>query len=313
MAVANGTDAIELALRAHDIGPGDEVITVSHTAVATVAAIEAAGAKPVLVDVDASTYCIDPAAVAAAIGPRTAAILPVHLYGHPAPMPALRALAERHHLLLVEDAAQALGARLDGVPAGALADAAAISFYPTKTLGAFGDAGAVITDDAAIAARLRGLRSYGQTDRYLHGERGINSRMDELQAAILSTLLPHLREHARERRQLADVYGRHLRRVSLPVEAPGAEHAFHLYVIASEARDDLREALAARDVGTLVHYPLPVHRQPAYSDLGYRAGSLPVTERVAHEILSLPLYVGMAPADAERVSAAVNQAVGAWT
>jgi dTDP-4-amino-4,6-dideoxygalactose transaminase len=304
--VANGTDAIELALRAGGIGPGDEVITVSHTAVATVCAIERAGATPVLVDIDPATYTMNPAAAEAAITRRTRALLPVHLYGQAADMAALGDVAERHHLLLIEDCAQAHGARDGGRLAGTFGQLAAFSFYPTKNLGALGDAGAVITSDVQLAGRLRRLRTYGQVSRYEHAERGINSRLDEMQAAILRVKLAHLDEHNAVRRELANCYGMCLKRVTLPVERTGAFHVYHLYVIRHSQRDALHEALKTHGVGTLIHYPTPVHCQPAYADLGYRPGSLPITERIAGEILSLPMYVGLRLADIDTVAQAVT-------
>lgn len=332
--VANGTDAIELALRAAGIGPGDEVVTVSHTAVATVCAIERAGAKPVLVDIDPASYTMNPAAAEAAIGPRTKAIVPVHLYGHPADMPALAAIARHHSLLLIEDCAQAHGARLGGQLVGTLGHLGAFSFYPTKNLGACGDGGAVITRDAQLAARLRRLRTYGQTSRYCHVERGVNSRLDEMQAAILSVKLKHLIEHNAIRRALAARYDRLLVEHVLCRERPprrsadqdkacfdalrnateGAAyrdpadiyHVYHLYVIRHPNRDALQIQLRNRGVETLIHYPVPVHLQEAYADLGYRRGDLPVTEQVADEILSLPMYVGLSMAEVDTVAQAVN-------
>ena len=303
--VASGTDAIKLALRAAGIGRGDEVITVSHTAVATVCAVERTGARPVLVDIDPATYTMDPAAASAAITPRTRALLPVHLYGHPADMDALGDLAKRHHLCVVEDCAQAHGARHGGRLVGTMGQMGAFSFYPTKNLGACGDGGAVITDDTLLAERLRRLRNYGQTRRYHHAGRGVNSRLDELQAAILAVKLPHLDEYNDERRHLAATYYEHLRGVTPPGERRGAtpvRHVYHLYAVRHPCRDGLREALQAHGVGTLIHYPVPVHLQPAYADLGYQAGSLPVTEQWANEVLSLPLYPGL-EADAVRTVA----------
>jgi dTDP-4-amino-4,6-dideoxygalactose transaminase len=299
--VANGTDAIELALRAAGIGLGDEVITVAHTAVATVCAVERAGARPVLVDIDPLTYTMDPAAARAAITPRTRALLPVHLYGHPAAMGPLTELADRHGLLLVEDCAQAHGARSQGRLVGTFGQLAAFSFYPTKVLGAYGDGGAVLTSDPALAARLRRLRTYGQTDRYHHAERGINSRLDEVQAAILGVKLAHLDAQIAERRRLADGYRLHLTGVDHPVEADGVEHVYHLYVVRSPRRDDLRARLRERGMETQIHYPLPVHLQPAYADLGYPPGSLPATERACATIVSLPMYSGLDAAAIARV------------
>lgn len=300
--VANGTDAIELALRASGIGAGDEVITVSHTAVATICAIERAGARPILVDIDPETFTIDPEAAAAAVGPNTRALLVVHLYGHPAEMAPLVDLARRHRLLLVEDCAQAHGARADGKLVGTLGDIAAFSFYPTKNLGACGDGGAVLTNNGHLAERLRRLRSYGQTSRYEHLERGINSRLDEIQAAILQVKLTRLEECNRQRRQISAWYTEMLPdRLVVPVERPWAQHVFHLYVVRCPERDLLRARLEERGIGTLVHYPVPVHLQKAYADLGYARGSLPQTEKAAAEVLSLPLYVGLSRSEAARV------------
>jgi dTDP-3-amino-3,4,6-trideoxy-alpha-D-glucose transaminase len=303
--VANGTDAIELALKAVGIGPGDEVITVAHTAVATVCAIEDAGAKPVMVDIDPVTYTMDPAAAEAAITPSTKALLPVHLYGHPADMTALSDLAARKNLLLIEDCAQAHGARHNGRLVGTMGQVASFSFYPTKNLGALGDGGAIITNDPQIAAKMRRLRNYGQKTRYEHVERGGNSRLDEMQAALLRVKLAHLDEHNAIRRELASHYVKHLKDVTLPVERDGVYHVYHLYVIRHVQRDQLRDALKDNGVGTLIHYPIPVHRQEGYRDLGYAAGSLPVTEQIVGEILSLPMYVGLTPNDVETVAQAV--------
>lgn len=303
--VANGTDAIELALRAAGIGAGDEVITVAHTAVATVCAIERAGAMPIMVDIDPVTYTMNPAAAEAAITPRTKAVLPVHLYGQPADLDALTALADKYHLLLIEDCAQAHGARHAGRSVGTFGTLAAFSFYPTKNMGAYGDGGAILTNDAQLAERLRRLRNYGQTSRYYHAERGINSRLDEMQAAILRVKLAHLNEHNAIRRELACAYEGSLRSVSIPAVRDGAYHVFHLYVVRHPQRDELMNALKERGIGTLIHYPVPVHLQAAYADLGYRPGSLPATEQAAAEILSLPMYVGLTPADVQHIAEAV--------
>jgi dTDP-4-amino-4,6-dideoxygalactose transaminase len=308
--VATGTDAIELALRAASIGPGDEVITVAHTAVATVCAIEQAGATPVLVDVDGGSYTLDPAAAEAAITPRTRAIVPVHLYGHPAKMTAITALAQRHGLLVIEDCAQAHGARYQGQLVGTFGDLAAFSFYPTKNLGAYGDGGAVITRHDELAARLRRLRNYGQEQRYHAIERGMNSRLDELQAAILRVKLRHLDAHNERRREIAAFYSHLLRRVDTPrcwPDASAVAHVFHLYVIRHPRRDELRAALHRRGIAPQVHYPIPVHLQQAYADLGYPRGSLPVTERLADEILSLPLYIGLTDEQVATVARELNQ------
>ena len=291
--VANGTDAIELALRALGIGAGDEVITVAHTAVATVCGGARPGATPVVVDVEEAAYTMDPGAAAAAVTSRTKAILPVHLYGHPADMGALTERAERHGLAVVEDCAQAHGARTGGRLAGTIGHLGAFSFYPTKNLGAYGDGGAVVTSDPGLAERVRRLRNYGQKDRYHHVERGQNSRLDEMQAAILRVKLAHLDGHNAVRRRLAGEYSWRLTGVTAPVSRPEVEPVFHLYVVRHPRRDALMSALGEDGIGTLIHYPVPVHLQEAYGDLGYAPGALPVTERAAREILSLPLYVGL--------------------
>jgi dTDP-4-amino-4,6-dideoxygalactose transaminase len=309
IAVASGTDAIELALRVAGIGPGDEVITVAHTAVATVCAIERTGAKPVLVDIDPGTYTMHPSAAAAAITARTRAILPVHLYGHPANLDALIAITERHGLLLIEDCAQAHGARWNGRLVGTFGAMGCFSFYPTKNLGAVGDGGAIITRDTHLAERLRRLRNYGQVERYHHQERGINSRLDEIQAACLRVKLAHLDDHNAARRTIAEDYHHHLRGVIAPEEHGPVTHVYHLYVVRHRERDRLGQRLRQQGVGTLVHYPVPVHRQPAYADLECGPGSLPHTERAAAEVLSLPLYVGLSSADVLAVAEAIYRSL----
>lgn len=307
--VASGTDALHLALRACGVGPGDEVISVAFTAVPTINAISLTGARPVLVDVDPRTRTMDPAAAAAAITARTRAIMPVHLYGHPADMAPLQALARQHGLWLIEDAAQAHGTAYQGRRAGTLGHLAAFSFYPTKNLGAYGDAGMVVTDDPALAERLRLLRNYGQTDRYHHQIEGLNSRLDELQAAILRVKLRHLDAWTAARRERAARYAARLQRVAPPVEAPGAHHVYHLYVVEVPRREAVQQALAARGVGTLVHYPIPAHRQPAYAHLGLPSGALPVSERLGDTVLSLPLYPELSLADVDTVAAALDAAL----
>ncbi len=307
--VANGTDAVELALRALGVGRGDEVITVAHTAVATVCAVERAGATPILVDVDEVSLTMDPAAAEASVTSRTRAIVPVHLYGNPVDMTRLMAVAARHGVPVVEDCAQAHGARDGGRRVGGFGTLAAFSFYPTKNLGAYGDAGAVVTDDGNLAQRVRELRNYGQTVRYHHDAPGQNSRLDELQAALLRLKLVLLDEHNARRRAIAALYGRSLRGVRLPVARAETEHVYHLYVVRHQERDALRLGLESRGIGTLIHYPIPVHLQPAFGHLRLQRGSLPVTERVAGEILSLPLYIGLSDASVERVGGAVSEIV----
>jgi dTDP-4-amino-4,6-dideoxygalactose transaminase len=309
--VASGTDAIELALRAAGIGPGDEVVTVAHTAVATVCAIERAGATPVFADIDPASCTMAADAADAAITHRTRALVAVHLYGHPANLPALFDIARRHGLLLIEDCAQAHGATLSGWPVGTWGDAGAFSFYPTKNLGAFGDAGVVLVRDRAMAQRLRRIRNYGQPQRYHYAERGVNSRLDEIQAAVLRVQLAGLDAGNAERRRLAALYSKLLGDTGQPRCWPGpdrVQHAYHLYVIRHPRRDLLRQRLKAEGVETLVHYPVPVHLQPAYADLGYDPGSLPATERAAAEVVSLPLYVGMRDDQVHHVADALRSA-----
>jgi dTDP-4-amino-4,6-dideoxygalactose transaminase len=305
--VGSGTEALHLALLACGVGPGDEVVTVAHTAVPTINAISLTGARPVFVDVDPTTYTMDPAATAAAITERTKVLLPVHLYGHPADIAPLQDLARRHGLRLLEDACQAHGAAYQGVRTGMLGDLAAFSFYPTKNLGAYGDGGMVVTDDAALAEQVRLLRNYGQTDRYHHAIEGLNSRLDELQAAALRVKLHHLDAWTAARRERAARYDAALQRAGAPTEAPWAHHVYHLYVVRVAARDAVQEALATAGIGTLIHYPLPAHLQPAYAYLGLGRGALPITERLAGEILSLPLYPELPLEQVDEVAATLEQ------
>ena len=306
---ASGTEAIALALMAAGIGPGDEVITVAHTAVPTISAISMTGAWPVFVDIRADTCLMDVALVEAAITPRTAAILPVHLYGQCVDMDPLLDLARRHGIPVIEDCAQAGGATYRGRKAGSMGLMAAFSFYPSKNLGCYGDGGAVTTDDSALAEKLRMLRNYGQRQRYYHEIVGINSRLDEMQAAILAAKLPHLDAWNRRRREIAAQYTAGLAGlpVQTPVEAPGGEHVYHLYVIQAAGRDRLQAHLAESGVQTLIHYPVPAHLQPAYAGLGHARGALPVTERVADVILSLPMYPQLTDAEVAAVVAAIRR------
>lgn len=305
--VGNGLDALTLILRALDIGPGDEVIVPSMTFVATWLAVSEAGAVPVPVEPEAGAFSIDPEAVKARITPRTRAIMPVHLYGQPADMTALAAIAQRHSLALIEDAAQAHGARHRGRRVGNLGTAAGFSFYPGKNLGALGDGGAVVTSDRMLAERVRRLRNYGSSRKYLHEERGVNSRLDELQAALLRVKLRHLDEWNAARRGAVSRYRNALADapVALPSEASHAESVWHLFVIRSRARDSLQSHLAARGVNSVIHYPVPPHLQGAYRDCGWAKGSLPRAERLAAEVLSLPMGPNLTPAQIEAVSAAV--------
>ena len=291
IAVGTGLAAIELALRAFGVGPGDEVITAANTFIATVLAISAVGATPVFADMDRDTYTIDPAAIAAAVGPRTRAIVPVHLYGQPVDLDGVMAVATRHNLLVVEDAAQAHGARYGSRRAGSFGNAAAFSFYPSKNLGAYGDAGMIVTNDDAAAAKLRLLHNYGQRAKYYHSVFGTNSRLDTVQAAVLRVKLPHLDAWNAARRRHAAAYSAGLpKSVHTPAEAAKAEHIYHLYVIETENRDRLQQRLRARQIDTGIHYPVPAHLQEACVPLGYKAGDFPVTEAAAARILSLPMY-----------------------
>jgi dTDP-4-amino-4,6-dideoxygalactose transaminase len=301
--VASGTDAVRLALAACDIGAGDEVITVSHTAIATVAAIELTGAAPVLVDVDQQTLTIDSARIEEAIGPRSRAIVAVHLYGHPAAMDEILGVADRHGLTVVEDCAQAHGSKWRGRGVGTLGAVAAFSFYPTKNLGGFGDGGMVVTNDPDIAARVRRLREYGWNEQRSSVEPGVNSRLDEMQAAVLRVKLGHLERENDLRRGIAARYAEGLASASaleLPREAPGARHVYHLYVVRTPQRDALASHLRSRGIGTAVHYPVPVHLQPAYCGR-LRTGPLPVTERAGREVLSLPMFAELTASEVEAV------------
>jgi dTDP-4-amino-4,6-dideoxygalactose transaminase len=306
--VGSGTEALTLALRALGVGAGDEVITVSHTAVATVAAVEAAGASAVLVDVESGLYTIDPAALRRALTPRTKAVVAVHLYGQPADLDTLGALAREHGLFLVEDCAQAIGTGYRGKRAGSVGHVGCFSFYPTKNLGAIGDGGAIATGDAALADRVRLLRQYGWAERYLSSIPGYNSRLDELQAAILRVKLRHLDVDNDRRRALAARYDELLRGSSVrtPRVRAGAEHSYHLYVVESERRDALQAHLRERGVHTMIHYPVPVHAQAAYLGRLAAPGSLPVSERAAREVLSLPMYPELGEEAVGRVAEAVR-------
>jgi dTDP-4-amino-4,6-dideoxygalactose transaminase len=315
--VANGTDALILALRAYGVGPGDEVVTVANTFIATGEAILLNGAKPVFVDVDPVTFTMDPSKVEAAITPRTKVILPVHLYGHPADMDAINAIAGRHGLPVLEDAAQAHGAEIGGRRAGTLGHAACFSFYPGKNLGAYGDAGAVVSNDADFAARLRQIANHGGgANKYDNVVLGTNSRLDTLQAAVLRVKLRHMETWDKERRERVAAYDRALAGVpglTLPRERAGAKSAWHLYTVRSQDRAALQAALKEQGIATAVHYPRPIHLQPAMAPAGGRAGDLPVSEMLTKEVLCLPLYPELPFEDLARVADAVRaaSAVGA--
>lgn len=299
--VDSGYSALEMIIRAYDIGPGDEVITAANTFIATTLAISNAGAVPVLVDCDPATYNIDASKIEAAITSRTRAIMPVHLYGQVADMDAIRAIARKHNLLVFEDAAQASGARYKGRMAGSLGDAAAFSFYPGKNLGAYGDGGAVTTDNADIAEKLRLLRNIGQKVKYFHEVKGYNHRLDTMQAAVLSVKLPYLDVWNTSRRRAAATYADLL--AGLPIVTPQtadyADHIFHLYVVRVADRESLMDYLKEKGIATGLHYPIPIHLQPAYAELGYERGDFPITEAYAETILSLPIFAEL---DDEKVA-----------
>jgi dTDP-4-amino-4,6-dideoxygalactose transaminase len=319
--VGSGTDALEIALRACGIGPGDAVLTVSHTAVATVAAIERAGATPVLVDIDPVTFTLDPERLHDAIAayqsgpaasgrPRLKAVIPVHLYGQPADLPAILEVARRHELRVIEDCAQSHGASLRERMTGTWGDLAAFSFYPTKNLGAFGDGGAVVTNDPTLAQRVKLLREYGWQPRPISALPGLNSRLDELQAGFLRVLLKALPEENARRRRLAEQYDEVLASTALlpPRPRAGAVHVFHQYVIRTPLRDDLKAFLETQGIGTQIHYPVPVHLQPAYRGrLFCSPGGLPHTEAAAREILSLPMSPYLKPPQVEATLASLNR------
>jgi dTDP-4-amino-4,6-dideoxygalactose transaminase len=312
--VANGTDALRLALAALDIGAGDEVITVSHTAVATAAAILATGATPVLVDIDPVHYSIDPAPIEAAITPRTKAIVPVHLYGQPADMDAIRQIAARHQLRIVEDCAQSTGAVYRGRRLGSIGDIGCFSFYPTKNLGAVGDGGMIATSDVALAERLRRLRQYGWDDARVTHEMGFNSRLDPIQAAILAAKLPYLDSDNARRTAIARYYARGLAELPITLPAPrrDATHVYHLYVVTCDDRDALIAHLTKRGVGCGVHYPAPVHQQKGYAERAvFPRGGLPVTERLVSRIVSLPMYPELTDTEVDAAVAAVRECCAA--
>jgi len=307
VAVNSGTSALHLALLAAGVGPGDEVITVPMTFVATTAAILYAGAKPVFVDVDPVTWTIDPGAIADKITSRTKAILPVHLHGRLADMAAIGTLARRYGLILIEDAAQAHGAKRDLIRAGAYGDFGCFSFYPGKNLGACGEGGAIVTNNANYAELLRSLRDWGQKERYNHVHRGFNYRMDAIQAAALSVKLPHLDEWNAKRRRVANIYNSRLvGDLELPAGPFGDDHASHVYAIQVPDRGRIRAHLGHAGVATNIHYPVPVHLQPAYADLGYGRGDFPVSEAIAERLLSLPLYPELTRRKIDTIIAAVN-------
>jgi dTDP-4-amino-4,6-dideoxygalactose transaminase len=313
--VASGTIAIFLALKALGVGAGDEVITSPHTFIASAEPIEALGAKTVLVDIDPATYNIDPAKIEAAITPRTRAIVPVHLYGQLAPMDAIMEIARKHKLVVVEDAAQAHGAELNGKRAGAWGDAACFSFYPGKNLGAYGDAGAVCTNNAALAKQIAKLKDHGRTTKYEHDEIGYGERLDSLQAAILSAKLPHLDGWNAARRRHAAFYDQALANmtgIETPREMANARHIYHIYCLrVAGDRDAILAELNARGIGAGVHYPVPLHLQAAFADRGWKVGDFPETERAAQSIISLPIYPEMTIDQLNQITEELADVIGA--
>ena len=308
----SGLSALELVLRAWGIGAGDEVITAANTFIATALAISNTGATPVLVDVDPHTFNIDPEAMRSAITARTKAVVPVHLYGAPAEMGAINEIAAQHDVAVLEDACQAHGARYKGRRVGSLGHAAAFSFYPGKNLGAYGDGGAIVTNDEALASQIRSMRNYGQREKYIHGIRGSNRRLDTLQAAVLRVKLRHLDEWNSLRSQHASDYRDQLfgASVFVPQVPDHVQSAWHLYVIRSPFRNAIRSRLGDHGIATGMHYPVPIHLQAAYADAGYRRGEFPVTERLADEVLSLPMYAELDHGSMERIVAAVISTPG---
>lgn len=314
VAVNSGTDALHLALRACGVGPGDEVITVSHTAVATVAAIRLTGATPVLVDIDPATYTMAPAAAEAALTPRTKALIPVHLYGHPAEMDSLLAIAKQAGVPLIEDCAQAHGAQYQGELVGTLGDLACFSFYPTKNLGALGDGGAVVGRNTELMARIRSLREYGWTPqaRYISQSEGLNSRLDEMQAALLRVKLRYLDEWNAARRHLAALYADHLpTALTKPVEQASSRHVYHLYVVRVARREQFRQAMQAAGVATAIHYPAAVHQQPAYQQNNIICHSMVTTEQLLPQIVTLPMYPQLTDEQTLTICQAATQALHA--
>jgi dTDP-4-amino-4,6-dideoxygalactose transaminase len=311
--VGNGLDALHLILRAYGIGAGDEVIVPSHTYIATWLAVSYAGATPMPVEPDPQTFNLDPARIAAAITPKTKAIIPVHLYGQPADMDPICEIARKHGLKVIEDAAQSHGARYRGRRCGTLGDAAGFSFYPGKNLGAFTDAGAVVTDDDALAATVRKLRNYGSVVKYQHELKGFNSRLDELHAAFLRVKLRHLDEWNARRQQIAELYLSQLSTLNAPLVLPHvpfwAESVWHLFVIRHPQRDALQRHLNATGVGSLIHYPIPPHRSGAYAD--EHLGNFPIADSLASTVLSLPMGPHLSQADAELVATVVRSSTHA--
>ena len=299
--VGNGLEALHIILRAYDIGEGDEVIIPSNTYIATALAVSYAGATPIMVEPDERTYNINPDLIEKEITKKTKAIMPVHLYGQACDMDPVNEVAKKYNLKIIEDAAQAHGATYNGRKCGALGDAAGFSFYPTKNLGALGDAGAITTNDTELAEKVRALRNYGSEKHYYNKYMGFNSRLDEMQAAILRVKLRHLEEFNEERKMIAQIYLKGLQdaNIILPYVPEWAEPVWHQFVIRNKKRDELQEFLKSKGIGTLIHYPIPIHLQEAYKQLGYKKGDFPIAEKIANEVLSLPISVGLQKEDIE--------------
>lgn len=308
--VNSGSDALFLSVKSLGIGKGDEVITTSHTFISTVDAITRNGAKPVFVDIDPDTYCIDTTKIEGKITENTKAILPVHLYGHPAEMDTIMNIALKHKLFVIEDACQAHGAEYKGKKVGSIGDLGCFSFYPIKNLGASGDGGIIVTNNEELAEKLKLLRNYGQSKKYYHEFVGINSRLDEIQASILSVKLKHLDTWNEKRRDLAKLYDELLEDVQVvkPFEKEDVRHVFHLYVIRSKERDRLQQYLIANGIETQIHYPVPIHKQKAYQSLGN--DNLPITEKICQEILSLPLHQWLQNEQVEEISKYAGNLLG---
>jgi dTDP-4-amino-4,6-dideoxygalactose transaminase len=310
--VASGTDALLLALHAAGVGPGDEVLMPTFSFIATADTVPLLGAIPVFVDIDPSTFAIDPAELESKITPRTRAIVPVHLYGHPADMDPINSVAQSHNLKVIEDNAQAIGAKYKNRKTGCLGDLGCISFFPSKNLGAYGDGGMIVTNSEIYSKRLRSLRNHGSTKKYYATEQGWNSRLDEIQAAILRVKLRHLDLWGVARRKNANSYSQLLKAIPgvvTPVEAPGAEHVYHQYTIRVVNRDRVQSALAEQAISTTVYYPTPMHLQPVFARLGYHEGDFPQAEQAAKEVLSLPIYADLTSEQIHRVVAAIMAAV----
>ena len=305
----SGTSALHVAMRLFNLGPGDEVITTPYTFIATSWAISYCGARPVYVDIDPATFNLDPKLIERAITPRTKAILPVHLYGHPFDVDAVKEICRKHKLPLVEDAAQAVGAKYKGKTVGALSDAGCFSFYPAKNLGACGEGGALVTNNPALAARAKSLREHGSTQRYHHDEVGYNYRMEGLQGAVLDVKLKHLAKWNAERRRVANRYGELLTDtpLQLPHEAQYAESAWHLYTVRCTMRDELKKFLDDHGVGNAVHYPIPLHLQKVYAHLGHQPGDFPAAEQAAREVLSLPMFPELTDNQIHRVAKVIKE------